>query len=69
MPSLSSDRCVSHDEVLTYESDEVVAKFNADDFSLIDLKNKSDTLNKFNFKHAVEMYFLLKSLKDFSIFK
>jgi putative selenate reductase len=57
------------DKFLTYESDEVVAKFNEDDFSLIDLKTKSDTLNNFNFKHAVEMYFLLKSLKDFSIFK
>jgi len=57
------------DKILTYESDEVVAKFNEDNFSLIDLKTTSDAHKKFNFKHAVEMYFLLKSLKDFSIFK
>ncbi|MGB5850109.1 MAG: putative selenate reductase subunit YgfK [Ignavibacteriaceae bacterium] len=57
------------DDFLIYESDEVVAKFNVYDFSLIDLKTKSVTINKINFKQAVEMYFLLKSLKDFSIFK
>ncbi|MFC2094067.1 putative selenate reductase subunit YgfK [Bacteroidota bacterium] len=57
------------DNVLTYESDDVVAKFNEDDFSLMEVKTKSDTIDKINFKHAAEMYFLLKSLKDFSIFK
>jgi putative selenate reductase len=54
---------------LTYETDEVVASFSEDDFSLIDIKTKSDTIQKINFKQAVEMYFLLKNLKNFSIFK
>ncbi|MGB5894144.1 MAG: hypothetical protein WBG58_08190, partial [Ignavibacteriaceae bacterium] len=57
------------DDFLIYESYEVVDTFNVYDFSLIDLKTKSVTINKINFKQAVEMYFLLKSLKDFSIFK
>ena len=57
------------DENLTYESDEVVAKFSVEDFSLINVEFKTGSLNKIKFEKAAEMYYLFYSLKDFSVFK
>jgi putative selenate reductase len=57
------------DDFLIYESKDVVVKFNQNDFSVSDIKFNSNVTNKIELRHAAEMYFLLKSLKDFSIFK
>ena len=54
---------------IIYESDEVVAKFDKLDFSVDNVKFKSNNINTVVLTHAVEMYFLLKNLRDFSVFK
>jgi len=56
------------DEILTYESDKVVVKFKRKDFSIFDIKFKSDVSNEIELKNAAEMWFLLKSLKNYSLF-
>jgi putative selenate reductase len=57
------------DDILIYESGKVVVKFNQDDFSVTDISFKLNVKNKIGLRHAAEMYFLLKSLKDYSLFK
>lgn len=56
------------DELLTYESDKVVVKFKQTDFSISDIKFKSEMTNEIELRRAAEMYFLLKSLKNNSLF-
>jgi putative selenate reductase len=56
------------DDFLIYESSEVVVKFNQNDFSVSDITFKSNVTNKIELRHAAEMYFLLKSLIDYSLF-
>ncbi len=56
------------DDFLIYETSEVVVKFNQNDFSVSDIKFKSDAANGIELRHAAEMYFLLKSLIDYSLF-
>ncbi|OGU85330.1 MAG: hypothetical protein A2W11_04745 [Ignavibacteria bacterium RBG_16_35_7] len=51
-----------------YESEIVNAKFNIDDFSLLDIKFNSDSVQEKNLHQAAEMCFLIKSLKEVSIF-
>ena len=56
------------DDFLIYESSEVVVKFGQNDFSISEITFKLDKANEIEFSHAAEMYFLLKSLKDYSLF-
>ena len=58
-----------NDKNIIYESDEVVAKFDKLDFSVDNVKFKSNNINTVVLTHAVKMYFLLKNLRDFSVFK
>jgi putative selenate reductase len=55
-------------ESYSFESDEVKAVFNSTDFKVLNIEFKSDSIKEFKFNRAAEMYFLLKNLKDFSIF-
>ena len=54
---------------LTYESDKVNVKFSKDDFSLMDIKFNSSSIQEINLSKAAEMYFLIKNLTEVSIFK
>jgi putative selenate reductase len=56
------------DDFLIYESNEVVVKFDQNDFSVSEIEFKSGKANEVELRHAAEMYFLLKSLKDYSLF-
>jgi putative selenate reductase len=58
------------DDVIIYESSDVVVKFNQNDFSVSDIKLNLNlnVTNKIELRHAAEMYFLLKNLKDYSLF-
>lgn len=56
------------DEILLYESDEVVVKFKQNDFSILEIKIKSDMTKEIELRHAAEMWFLLKSLRNISLF-
>ena len=57
------------DKILTYESDEVVAKFSVDDFSVMNVEFKSASINETDFRKAAEMFYLYKSLRNYSLFK
>ena len=56
------------DDFLIYESSEVVVKFGQNDFSISEITFKSDKTKEIELRHAAEMYFLLKNLKDYSLF-
>jgi len=54
-------------DFLFYESNDVIVKFNKNDFSIMEINFKTDA-KELNLKHAAEMFFLLKSLKNNPIF-
>ncbi len=58
-----------NDDKIIYESSEVEAVFNLLDFSVTDVIFKNGKTNSVVLNCAAEMYFLLKNLKDFSLFK
>jgi len=58
-----------NDDKIRYDSVEVEAVFNKLDFSVTDVIFKNGNTNSVVLNRAAEMYFLLKNLKDFSIFK
>ena len=57
------------DNYFAYESKLVNAKFSSNDFSLLDVLFKSDSVNEVNLRQAAEMCFLIKNLENVSIFK
>jgi putative selenate reductase len=52
---------------MTYESDNVIIKFKNDNFDLVDVKFKTNGIDKLNLEHATEMYYLFKNLKNHSL--
>lgn len=54
--------------LVIYESDEVIAKFIIKELKLSEVKIKSNTKESIKLEKAAEMYFLLMNLKDHSIF-
>ena len=52
-----------------YESENVTAIFNRNNYELIDIKLKNEKLNNIRLDKAAEMMYLLSNLNDFSIFK
>jgi putative selenate reductase len=59
---------INEDKII-YESSDVEAVFKQLDFSVIDVIFKNGKCTSVILNRAAEMYFLLKNLKDFSIFK
>lgn len=51
-----------------YESNTVKAVFTKKNFKISDIKFKTESVKEYKFDLAAEMYFLLKNLKDLSIF-
>ena len=62
------EKLILSGDLVTYESDEVIAKFISKDFELSEVKIKSKTKESIKLEKAAEMYFLLMNLKDHSIF-
>ncbi|MDP2362645.1 MAG: hypothetical protein Q8M94_02625 [Ignavibacteria bacterium] len=58
-----------NDNYFEYESELVNAKFNSKDFSLLDISFNSGSVQEINLHKAAEMFFLINSLKEVSIFK
>ena len=56
------------DEFYIYESNEVTAKFNLDNFTIEEAVFKNDKLETIEIRRAAEMIFLLYNLKDLAIF-
>ena len=54
---------------MIYESDEVVVNIKHNDFTISDIKFKSDKIKEINLNHAVEMIFLFQNLKNNPLFK
>jgi len=52
-----------------YESDLIYVRFSGNEFSLLDINFKFDSVQEINLSKAAEMCFLIKNLKDVSIFK
>ena len=65
----SIDVLSAQENYLIYESDKVNAKFSKDDFSLMDIKINSSSIQEINLSKAAEMYFLIKNLNEVSIFR
>ena len=64
----SIDVLTFKENYFAYESELVNAKFSKDDFSLLDVRFKSDSVNEVNLHRAAEMCFLIKNLENVSIF-
>jgi len=64
----SSETLTLSDNLLTYESEKVVVKFKRNDFSISDIKYKSDVTKEIELRHSAEMWFLLKSLRNNPLF-
>jgi putative selenate reductase len=55
------------DDLMIYESDNVIINFNKNNFDLIDLKFKTNAFNEIVLKQAAEMYYLFINLNNHTL--
>lgn len=55
------------ENLLTYESEDVVVNFNKSNFNMIDLKLKTNSFNEIVLQQAAEMYYLFINLNNHSL--
>jgi putative selenate reductase len=58
-----------NENYLTFESDQVFAKISKDDFSINEIRFKSESVQEISLSKAAEMFFLIKNLSELSVFK